>query len=36
METMTNIRPIGFIDSGGGGVTVGNEAIKPFPNASLL
>ncbi|EAC9465020.1 glutamate racemase, partial [Listeria monocytogenes] len=28
METMTNNRPIGFIDSGVGGLTVVKEAIK--------
>ena len=33
---MTNNRPIGFIDSGVGGLTVVKEAIKQLPNESIL
>lgn len=33
---MTNIQPIGFIDSGVGGLTVVKEAIKQLPNENII
>lgn len=33
---MTNKQPIGFIDSGVGGLTVVKEAIKQLPNEHII
>lgn len=33
---MTNTQPIGFIDSGVGGLTVVKEAMKQLPNENII
>ncbi len=36
MIRVTDKRPIGFIDSGVGGLTVVKEALKQLPNENIL